>query len=313
MNFSKPLSLASLAELLDAPFKGDADLEISGINEIHRVEQGDIVFVDHPKYYEKALNSKATVVLINKDVDFPVGKGIIICEDPFRSFNFVLNYFSPFDFFEENHTAKAKIGKNCKIHPSAVIGNRVEIGDDSIIYPNVVIHDGCKIGDRVIVQAGCVIGSNGFYYKKRPDQYDRLLSVGEVILENDVELGANCTIDKGVTSPTIIGKGSKLDNLVQIGHDTTLGTNCLIAAHSGIAGCVSIGNRVTIWGQVGITSGISIGDDVVISAKSGVSKDLESGKTYAGVPAIEFREKYKEMAALRLLPHFLEQTKNNDR
>lgn len=309
MKFNRSLSLIELAALLESPFKGEEALKVEGINEIHRVEPGDIVFVDHPKYYDKALQSAASVVLINKEVEVPEGKGIVICDDPFRSFNFILNYFRPFDFFstQEYNT----VGKNCQIHPSVIIGKQVSIGDNCIIYPNVVIHDHCKIGHDVIIQSGSVIGSNGFYYKKRPENYDRLLSVGTVSIQDQVEIGANCTIDRGVTAETTIGRGSKLDNLVQIGHDTILGKNCLVAAHTGIAGCVTIGNNVTLWGQVGITSGVTIGDQVVVSAKSGVSKDLESGKTYAGAPAIEFKEKYREMAALRRLPDFIKQ-KSND-
>ncbi len=309
MKFNRSLSLKELADLLEAPFKGEETLEVNGINEIHRVEKGDIVFVDHPKYYEKALQSAATVVLINKEVEVEKGKGIVVCEDPFRSFNFLLNYFNPFAFFLKEDTYT--LGKNCKIHPSAVIGKEVSIGDNCIIYPNVVIHDHCKIGNEVIIQAGSVIGSNGFYYKKRPDRYDRLLSAGSVHIEDQVEIGANCSVDRGVTAVTKIGKGSKIDNLVQIGHDTEIGNNCLIAAHTGIAGCVTIGNNVTLWGQVGITSGIEIGDQVVVSAKSGVSKDLEAGKVYAGAPAVEFKEKYREMAALRRLPDFIKQQKND--
>ncbi|MEQ8909182.1 MAG: UDP-3-O-(3-hydroxymyristoyl)glucosamine N-acyltransferase [Vicingaceae bacterium] len=312
MKLNKTISLSELAALLDASSFGNSSVEITGINEIHRVEEGDIVFVDHPKYYEKALQSKASVVLINKEVAVPEGKGIVVCEDPFKSFNFVLHYFKPFEFFDDADRESVTIGKGSRIHPSAVIGKNVNIGENCLIYPNVVLHDNTIIGNRVIIQAGTVIGSNGFYYKNRQSHFDRLYSAGRVVIEDDVELGANCTIDRGVTAESRIGKGSKIDNLVQIGHDTVIGEKCLIAAHCGLAGCSTLGDRVTLWGQVGITSGVHIGDEAVLSAKSGVSKSLEGKKVYAGAPAIEFKEKYKEMAALRGLPDVLKKLKAHD-
>lgn len=313
MKFSKTYTLSEIAKILEAPFFGDAKLSVSGINEIHRVGEGDIVFVDHPKYYDKALYSAASVVLINKEVDVPKGKGIIVCDDPFSSFNKILDYFNPFSFFDQSDSKSQTISETARVHPSVIIGKNVNIGSGSIIMPNVTIHDDVSIGNNVIIQSGAVIGSFGFYYKNRPSHFDRLLSAGSVVIEDDVEIGANCTIDKGVTAVTRIGKGTKIDNLVQIGHDTTIGEKCLIAAGCGIAGCVSIGNEVTVWGQVGVTSGVNIGDKAVVSAKSGVSKDLEGGKTYAGLPAEEFRIKYKEMAMLRKLPEILANFKSNEK
>lgn len=312
MKFNKPISLFELGALLNAPTFGNEGVVINGINEIHRVENGDIVFVDHPKYYDKALQSDASVVLIDKEVEIPEGKGIVVCEDPFKSFNFVLHYFKPFEFFHELDQSHVTIGKGSIVHPTAIIGKNVTIGENCIIYPHVTIHDHTDIGDRVIIQSGTVLGSNGFYYKNRTSYFERLYSAGRVIVEDDVEIGANCTIDRGVTAETKIGKGSKIDNLVQIGHDTIIGEKCLIAALCGIAGCTTIGNRVTLWGQVGITSGVNIGDDAVLSAKSGVSKSLEGKKIYAGAPAIEFKEKYKEMAALRSLPDLVNKFKSDD-
>lgn len=308
-----PHSLKEIAAIVDAPFQGSAELEVTGINEIHRVEKGDIVFVDHPKYYDKALNSAATVIFINKAVEVPEGKGIIISDDPFTSFNKVLNHFNPHSFFSTEDQRYQKIDPTAFVHPSVVVGKHVSIGEGSVIMPNVCIHDNVSIGKNVIIQAGCVIGSFGFYYKNRPTHFDRLMSAGSVEIEDDVEIGANCTIDRGVTAVTRIGKGSKIDNLVQIGHDTLIGEKCLIAANCGIAGCVTVGNEVTFWGQVGVTSGIHIGDKAVISAKSGVSKSLEGGKTYAGTPAEELRIKYKEMAMLRRLPELLANFKPDEK
>lgn len=301
MKLGTTYTLSAIAALLDSPFGGDENLAVTGINEIHRVEHGDIVFVDHPKYYDKALNCSASVVLINKDVEVPEGKGIIICDDPFRSFNFILNYFNPF-LFSEIQQEETEIGAGTKIHPSVSIGHNVKIGKNCLIFPNVSILNDVIIEDNVIIQSGTVIGSFGFYYKNRGTHFDRLNSNGGVLIEKNVEIGANCTIDKGVTAVTTIGEGTKIDNLVQVGHDTYIGKKCLIAAQAGIAGCVEIGNEVTIWGQVGIASGIAIGDKTVLYAQSGVGKTLEGNKTYLGSPVDESRAKFKEMALVRRLP-----------
>jgi len=301
MKLGKTFTLSDIASLIDSPSKGDDNLAVTGINEIHRVEHGDIVFVDHPKYYDKALKCSASVVLINKEVEVPLGKGIIICEDPFRSFNFILNYFNPF-VFSEVQQEQAEIGDGTKIHPSVSIGKNVKIGKNCLIFSNVSLLDDVTIEDNVIIQAGTVIGSFGFYYKNRGTHFDRLNSSGAVLIEKHVEIGANCTIDRGVTAVTTIGEGTKIDNLVQIGHDTVIGKKCLIAAQAGIAGCVEIGDEVTIWGQVGIASGISIGDKTTLYAQSGVGKTLVGNKTYFGSPVDESRTKFKEMAMVKRLP-----------
>ena len=309
MKLERPSTLQKIADLLDAPFKGEANLEVLGINEIHRVEVGDIVFVDHPKYYDKALNSNASIVIINKDVPFPAGKGIIITEDPFKSFNFLTNFFKPFVFNTQLVADSAEIGNNCKIHSTVVIGDNVKIGNNCIIHPNVTIYEGCEIGNNVIIHANTVIGGHAFYYKKRADHFERLNSCGTVIIEDHVDIGASCTIDRGVTAVTRIGEGTKIDNLVQIGHDTIVGKMCLFAAHVGVAGCCIIGNNVTLWGQVGTVSGITIGDGAAVLGKSGVSKSLEGGKVYFGAPAEENRAKLKELASIRRIPSMIEQLK----
>ena len=167
----------------------------------------------------------------------------------------------------------------------------------------------CVLGDKVIIQSGTILGSDAFYYKNRPSGFDKLISGGRVVIENNVEIGAACTIDRGVTGDTTIKEGTKIDNQVQIAHDSVIGKKCLIASQVGIAGCVVIGDEVTIWGQVGITSAITIGDKATISAKAGVSKSLEGGKSYFGIPADDFRTKYKEIAAIRKIPEILETLK----
>ncbi|MGI9526666.1 MAG: UDP-3-O-(3-hydroxymyristoyl)glucosamine N-acyltransferase [Weeksellaceae bacterium] len=305
MRFSQPQTLKDIATLIDATYMGDDDFPILGINEIHRVGKGDIVFVDHPKYYDKALNSAATVILINKEVACPVDKALLISEDPFRDFVKIGQHFMPFEPAREMISYDAIIGNETHISPQVFIGQDVNIGKNCYIHPNVTIGDRTVIGDNVVIHSGTVLGGDAFYYKKRATGYDKLKSVGNVVIENDVEIGANCTIDRGVTATTLIGKGTKLDNQIQIGHDTIIGEQCLIASQVGIAGCCVIGNEVTIWGQAGITSGVSIGDKAIISAKSGVSKSLEGGKLYMGSPAEEGKSAYKKYVLLNRLPELL--------
>ncbi|PHQ30119.1 UDP-3-O-(3-hydroxymyristoyl)glucosamine N-acyltransferase [Leeuwenhoekiella nanhaiensis] len=310
MKFPQKHSLAQIAALLnDIEYVGDADFPVTGMNEIHVVEPGDIVFVDHPKYYDKALDSAATVVLINKKVDCPEGKALLISDDPFRDFNKLTRYFKPFEKAQASVASSAKIGNHTLIQPNTFIGNNVVIGDHCIIHPNVTIYDNTIIGDRVIIHSGTVLGADAFYYKKRETGFDRLLSGGRVVLEDHVELGASCTIDRGVTADTVIGWGSKLDNQVHVGHDTRLGKRVLVAAQSGISGCVVIEDDVVIWGQVGIASGITIKEKAVIFAQSGVGRTLEGGKSYLGSPAEDSKKKFREMASIRQIPYILEQIK----
>ena len=301
MRFPQPYTLEQIATIINAKYVGAKDFPVLGMNEIHVVQAGDIVFVDHPKYYEKALHSKATIVLINKEVECPEGKALLISDDPFRDFNKLTDFFKPFQKATVLIAPSARIGENTVVQPGTFVGNNVVIGNNCRIHSNVSIYDDCVIGDNVTIHAGTVLGADAFYYKKRPEGFDKLKSGGRVVIEDDVDLGALCTIDRGVTGDTTIKKGTKIDNQVHIGHDTVVGEKCLIASQTGIAGCVVIENEVTIWGQVGMTSGITIGEKAVILAQSGISKSLEGGQTYFGYPAGEAREKYKEMSALKQL------------
>ena len=301
MRFPQPYTLKQIATIINAKYIGDDDFSVLGMNEIHVVQPGDIVFVDHPKYYDKALQSKATIVLINKEVECPEGKTLLISDDPFRDFNKLTDFFKPFVKAFSLVAPTAVIGKNTIIQPGAFIGNNVKIGKNCLIHSNVSVYDDCVIGDNVTIHAGTVLGADAFYYKKRPEGFDKLKSGGRVVIEDNVDLGALCTIDRGVTGDTTIKKGTKIDNQVHIGHDTVVGEKCLIASQTGIAGCVIIEDEVTIWGQVGMTSGITIGKKAVILAQSGVSKSLEGNQTYFGYPAGEAREKYREMSALKQL------------
>ena len=308
MKFKKTLSLKQVASLLQVEYVGNPNFEISGINEIHVVEKGDIVFVDHPKYYEKALNSAATTILINKKVECPIGKSLLISEDPFRDFNKLTLHFNPFIASKESISSSAIIGENTIIQPNVFIGNNVKIGKNCTIHPNVTIYDNSVIGNNVTIHANTVLGADAFYYKNRSEGFDKLISGGRVVLEDEVDLGASCTIDKGVTGDTKIGKGTKIDNQVHVGHDTVIGNKCLIASQTGIAGCVIIEDEVTIWGQVGTNSGITIGKGAIILGQTGVTKSVAGGKSYFGTPISESREKLKEMAEIK---RFLKQRKKS--
>ena len=309
MKFPKTYTLKEISELIDADFVGDESFPILGMNEIHVVEEGDIVFVDHPKYYDKALQSKATIILINKEVDCPEGKALLISDDPFRDFNKLTRHFKPFESAASSIAESAQIGEGTVIQPNVFIGNHVKIGKNCVIHPSVTIYDGCILGDNVTIHAGTVLGADAFYYKNRPEGFDKLLSGGNVVIESNVDIGAGCTIDRGVTGSTTIKEGSKLDNQIQVGHDTIIGKKCLIASHVGIAGCCIIEDEVTLWGQVGITSGATIGKKAIILAQSGISKSLEGGKTYFGSPAEEAREKLKQIASIKRIPEILQKLK----
>jgi UDP-3-O-[3-hydroxymyristoyl] glucosamine N-acyltransferase len=305
MRFSQPITLGQLAELISAQFIGDPNHKVTGLNEIHRVETGDLVFVDHPKYYDKALVSAATTVLINKDVECPAGKGLLITADPFRDYNFIARHFLPPNFNSGMRGSETAIAASAQIHATAVIGDRVVIGERTVIKAGVVIGDDVVIGNDCIIHPNAVIGGDAFYYKRRPEGYDKMYTCGGVEIGDKVEIGALTSIDRGVSAITRIGSGSKLDNQVHVGHDTLIGQNCLFAAQVGIAGCVQIEDNVILWGQVGVPSDLTIGAGAVVLGQSGLTKDLEGGKTYFGSPAEEARHKFRELALIRKLPELV--------
>jgi len=306
MKLKKPHTLKEIAELIGCEFVGDPQHIVSGINEIHVVEHGDLVFVDHPKYYQKALTSAATTILIDQKVECPEGKGLIISTAPFDDFNKLTKHFAPFKSQSSNVGEDCEIDPSALIYPGAFIGHRVKIGKNVTVHPGACILDDSVLDENVIVGPNSVIGHYAFYYKKKPGGYDRMHTCGSVHLHKNVEIGALCTIDAGVTGITTIGEGTKIDNQVHIGHDTVVGKFCLMAANVGLAGCVRIEDKVTLWGQVGCASDITIGEGAIVLAQSGISKSLEGGKTYFGSPCGEVKEKFREMAAVRRLPQILD-------
>jgi UDP-3-O-[3-hydroxymyristoyl] glucosamine N-acyltransferase len=306
MKFPTPVTLQWMANLIEAEIVGDTSITPTGINEIHKVEAGDIVFVDHPKYYNTCLQSAASVIIINsKDVTIPEGKALLFTEQPFEAYLKIVDYFKPFTPSAKPISDSAKIGEGSIVMPNCYIGNNVVIGNNTIIHPNVTIGDDCIIGNNVVIQAGTVIGSDAFYYntkKNRPAWFKRMKSCGNVVIEDYVEIGAGCTIDRGVTGETRIGMGTIIDNQVHIGHDTTVGKNCLFAAQVGIAGAVVIEDGVTLWGQVGVSKTLTIGQNAVVLAQGGVPSDLEGNKVYWGTPTQEASVKRRELVWIKRIP-----------
>ena len=306
MKFPSPVSVQWIADLIEADVLGNSSTEATGINEIHRVEKGDLCFVDHPKYYDKCLHSAATFIIINTaEVAIPDGKTLLVVKDPFEAYLKIVRHFRPFVAAQQPISDSSQIGEGTVIMPNAFIGNHVTIGRDCIIHPNVSVLDYTEIGNNVVIQAGTVISSDAFYYntkKNRDVWYKKMQSCGQVIIEDFVEIGANCTIDRGVTSDTRIGAGTKMDNMVHIGHDVIIGKNCLFAAQVAIAGGTTLKDGVTLWGQVGVSKTLTIGENATVLAQSGVGVNIEPGKIYWGSPADEALIKKKELIWVKRIP-----------
>lgn len=309
MRFENPVPLSEIAALIEARVVGDQQAVATGINEIHQVEAGDLVFVDHPKYYDTSIHSAASFIIINAEREVPQGKALLIVDEPFEAYLKIVSAFRPFRPSLDAISATAKTGAGTVVMPNVYLGHHVTIGANCIIYPNVTIMDYCTIGDNVIIQSGTVIGSDAFYYNKKTNRaahYKKMTSCGTVEIESDVEIGAGCTIDRGVTGVTRIGAGTKVDNLVHIGHDTLVGKNCLFAAQVGIAGASVIEDEVILWGQVGVSKTLRIGKGAVVNAQSGVPSSLKGGEAYFGSPAVRAREKMKELVWIKRIPQIWE-------
>lgn len=306
MKFPQPIPVRILAQRFNAQLLGDAALEATGINEIHKVEPGDIAFSDAPKYFKKTLDSAATVVLLNEPAECPAGKAILVVEKPFEVYDALIREHRPFEPATSPVSHRAVIHPTAIIEPGVVIAANVCIGAHSYIQANTYIGEYTEIGEYVAIGPNCTIGSDAFYYKKHADgSYQKWRSGGRVIIEDHVDIGAGCTINKGVSGDTVIGAGSKLDCQIHIGHGVVVGKNCLMAAQVGIGGKTVIEDNVVLYGQAGVVQSIRIGAGAVILAGAGVSQSLEGGKAYFGGPAGEAREKYREIAAVKQLPELL--------
>jgi len=316
MQFPAPVSITWIAEFINAELIGNNKNEATGINELHKVEKGDLVFVDHPKYYDTCINSAATFIIINKRTTCPDGKALLLVDNPFEAYCKIVRHFNPFTPSVKQVSDSAVIGEGSFIYPNTFIGHHVAVGKNCIIFPNVTIMDNCIIGDNVIIQSGTVIGCDAFYYNTKKDRenwYKKMPSCGRVIIEDFAEIGAGCTIDRGVSHDTIIGRGTKFDNTVHIGHDTVIGKNCLFAAHVVVAGCVNVKDGVTLWGQVVVNKTLTIGENAVLLGRTGVSNNLEGNKTYWGAPAQEAGIVKRELVWIKRIPQLWQKVmKEND-
>ena len=301
MDLKQSLSIKEVAQWIGAKLIGNTELMLSGINEIHKVREGDITFVDHPKYFQASLNSAASAIIVPSKMECPEGKALLIVETPFKAYESIVKRFRTLVPITNNANENQHIDPTAIIEEGAVVGPHVTIGKDSHIQAGAIVRPYTTIGDRVVIHSGAIIGTQAFYFKKWPEGYEAWTGCGRVIIGDDVWIGSGTTIAQGVSGDTVIGAGTKIDCQVMIGHGVVIGKNCLIAAQAGIAGKTIVGDWCVIYGQAGLTQNLTIGDHTTILAQSGVHKDLEGGKSYFGSPAEEAKAKYKEMVALKNL------------
>lgn len=329
------LTAEFIAEYLKGTVEGNPKAVVTRPARIEEGKPGTLCFLANPKYEPYIYTSKASVILINKDFQLqkPVAATLVRVENAYQGIALMLDlfnsekglpkgrswrasvslwsrigkgtYIGPFAVIERG----ARIGKNVRIYPQVYIGRNVEVGDNTILYPGVRIYHDCKVGKNCILHAGVVVGSDGFGFA--PDEnkvYKKIPQLGNVIIEDDVEIGANTTIDRATMDSTIIRKGTKLDNLIQIAHNVEIGENTVIAAQSGVAGSTKIGSRCVIAAQVGIVGHLKICDDIIIGAQSGVTKDITTPNSmYLGSPAYEASESRKIYVVTRRLPELRQQ------
>jgi UDP-3-O-[3-hydroxymyristoyl] glucosamine N-acyltransferase len=323
-------SALQIAALINGKTEGNANISVSSFGKIEEAEDGQLAFLANPKYEEYLYNTKASVIIINEALELkqPVRATLIRVPDAYTAFAKLLStyqqmmqqqlngvqqpvYISSSASYGQNVFIGAfaylgdhvRVGNNTKIHPNVYLGNNVTVGDNSIIHPGVKIYHDCLIGSNVIIHAGTVIGSDGFGFAPQADgSFNKVPQIGNVIVEDNVEIGANATIDRATIGSTIIRSGAKLDNLIQIAHNVEIGNSTVVAAQSGISGSTKVGKGVMIGGQVGIVGHINIGDGAKINAQSGVSKSVEAGKAVTGSPAHDYTSTLRSQAISRKLP-----------
>jgi UDP-3-O-[3-hydroxymyristoyl] glucosamine N-acyltransferase len=341
-----PFTVAEVAKWIGGLVDGDGTVEISELEKIEKAKPGQLSFLANPKYYKYIETTNASAILV--DLDFPKStKTLVRIKNPYFAFLKIAERLysgvpgvgsgihpsvvvgNGTKIGENEAIApnvvignNCKIGKNAKIYPSVVIGDEVEIGDNVILYANVSIRERNKIGDNVIIHMGAVLGSDGFGYAFENGKYFKLPQMGNVIVEDDVEIGANTTIDRATLGETIIRKGTKIDNLVQIAHNVEIGSHTAIAALTGIAGSTTIGQYVRFGGQAGVVGHIKIGDNSTVGAQAGVMKSFPHNSFISGMPAREHMRTKREEASLAKLPALikkirrleteLEELKKND-
>ncbi len=312
MIFKAPLTIDKILSILqnDVIVKGDKSAVVTGINEIHSIVKGDISFVDHPKYYERMLKSDVSVILIDKEIDFPEGKTLLITKDPLHAYLKLVNHFVQFHPQDTPIHPSAQIGTGTIIQPCTFIGENVVIGKNCLIHSNVSIYADSVIGDNVVIHSGSVIGADACYFQKRDDGWLKLTSCGRTVIGNDVEIGCCVTIDRGVSGDTYVGDGCKFDNLVQVGHDTSLGNHCLFGAQSAIAGCSHLEDGCTIWAKAVVNKDLFVAKNTTLLACSGIDKSVtDEGTVLFGAPAYDARKKWREMACSKMLPDLFDEFK----
>jgi len=322
------MTVAELAVCVRGAVEGDQDAMIQGVSTIEEAENGDIVFAENPRFLSKAEKSRASAIVAFLDATTP-DKPLIKVENPRFAFAKILELFAPHLRVEPGVHPTAvvgesfKLGEGASVGANANIGNGVSIGasavimpgcfvgdgcvlgDNCILYPNVTILNGCVLGDRVYVHSGCVIGADGFGYMRIGDESFKVPQIGNVEIGNDVEIGANCTIDRAKTGSTIIGPRTKIDNLAHIAHNVKMGPDCIIVAQVGVAGSAELGRGVMIAGQAGLKDHIKIGDGVVVMGQAGVFGDVAAGEVVSGYPARPHREALRQSAAVASLPEYV--------
>lgn len=323
--------ISDLVNLLDCEIKGDLSTEkISGLAPFFQAQEEELTFASDEKFLKNLDKTLAKVVIVPEGIELPeLGKTfLIVKETPRTLMPKILNFFKkkikPMTEMIEKTSQIGEgceiapnvyighdviLGNNVKIMPGAVISQGVEIGDSCVIHGNVTIREFCKLGKNCIIQPGAVIGSDGFGYVKVNGINTKIDQIGRVVLEDEVEIGANTTVDRGAIGDTIVKAYTKIDNLVQIAHNDIIGKNCLIISQVGIAGSTEIGDNTTIAGQVGIAGHLKIGNNVIIAAKSGVMGDIEDNQMLSGYPLMPHREDMKVKASIRRLPETLKKIK----
>lgn len=319
-------TLGELAEYVGGRVFGDPKISIKSASTLGRADEGDISFLTNRKYEKQLRTTKASAVIVGKETP-AAAVPLLIADDPYYAFMQIMVLLHGHRKHEKVGISpkacisdSAKIGIDCHIHdfvtvsdrarikdgciiyPGAYIGRDVQIGNDSIIYPNVAVYDGCRIGNRVIINANSTIGEDGFSYATYKGVHHKIPQTGIVILEDDVEIGACCGIERGTLNDTVIGQGSKLGDMVTIGHGTRVGSHCLLVAQVGIAGSTNIGHGCTIGGQVGIVGHINIGNNVTIAAQAGVINNIPDNKVILGSPAVEANLGRRAYSMIQYLP-----------
>ena len=317
--------LKELAEWVDGTVVGDGEIEISAVAGIEEAQAGEITFIADPKYLAHLSKTNASAVIVSKEVT-QAGKPLLCVTNPKLAFAKILTLFSLKPYQPKGIDSNAwisptaNLGKDLTLYPFVYIGDRCSIGDrvtlypgvyvgedssigeDSVLYPNVSVYSGTIIGKRVILHSGVVVGSDGFGYEKEGKKNLKIPQLGIAEIEDDVEIGANTTIDRAAFGKTIIRRGVKIDNLVQVAHNVTIGEDSIIVAQVGISGSTKIGSNVILAGQVGLVGHIEIGDNVMVGAQSGVTHDLPSNQAYVGSPALPHRDFLRAITVFPKLP-----------